>query len=75
MTREALIKRTVDHLEKLPDQKVREVSDFAEFLVSRIDNQMTTQGIQELATKATAFKFLEAEEDLYPVNDLKERYK
>jgi len=75
MTREALIKKTIANLTKLPDQKLKEVSDFAEFLLNRIDNQLTTEGIQKLVTDSTAFKFLEDEENLYSVNDLKERYK
>ena len=75
MTREALIKKTIDHLTKLPDQKLREVSDFAEFLLNRIESQLMTEGIQKLTSDSKAFEFLETEEDLYSVNGLKERYR
>jgi hypothetical protein len=75
MTRETLIKRTIDNLTKLPDQKLKEVSDFAEFLLNRIENQLMTEGIQKLVTGSKTFKFLEGEEDLYSVDDLKEKYK
>lgn len=75
MTRELLIKKTIDSLSKLPDQKLKEVSDFAEFLLSKIDDQLITEGIQKLASDSNAFKFLEDEEDLYSIDDLKERYK
>ncbi len=75
MTREILIKKTIDNLTKLPDQKLKEVSDFAEFLLSRIENQLLTEGIQKLVSDTKAFKFLEDEENLYSVNDLKEKYK
>ena len=75
MTRETLIKRTVENLSKLPDQRLKEVSDFAEFLLKRIENRLITEGIQQLTTDSKAFKFLEMEEDLYSVSDLKERYK
>lgn len=75
MTRELLIKKTIDNLSKLSDQKLKEVSDFAEFLLNRIENQMMTEGIQKLATDSKTFKFLEDEEDLYSVSDLKEKYK
>ncbi len=75
MTRETLIKRTIDNLTKLPDQKLKEVSDFAEFLMNRIENQLMTEGIQKLVSDSKAFKFLEGEEDLYSVADLKETYK
>jgi hypothetical protein len=75
MTRETLIKKTIDSLTKLPDQKLKEVSDFAEFLLNRIENQLMTEGIQKLVSDSKSFKFLEDEEDLYSVDDLKERYK
>ena len=75
MTRETLIKKTIDNLAKLPDQKLKEVSDFAEFLLNRIENQLTTEGIQKLVTDSKAFKFLEEDDDIYTVNDLKEKYK
>jgi hypothetical protein len=75
MTRETLIKKTVDNLAKLPDQKLKEVSDFAEFLLNKIEKQLMTEGIQKLVSDSKAFKFLEEEEDLYSIDDLKERYK
>ena len=76
MTREILIKKTIESLSKLPDQKLKAVSDFAEFLLNRIENQLVTEGIQKLVSDSKAFVFLESEEDdLYSVNYLKERYK
>lgn len=75
MTREKLIKKTVDSLSKLPDQKIKEVADFADFLLSKIDDQITVEGIQKIATESKTFAFLEDEEDIYTVEDLKERYK
>ena len=75
MTREKLINRTIDNLGKLPDQKLKEVSDFAEFLLNRTENQILNEGIQKLVSDSGTFKFLEGEENLYSVNDLKERYK
>ena len=75
MTRETLIKKTIDNLSKLPDQKLKEVSDFAEFLLNKIENQLLTDGIQKLASESKTFKFLEAEEDLYTLEDIKEKYK
>ena len=75
MTREALLQLTFERLSKLPEQKLREVNDFAEFLLSRIDDQLLTQGISKIAGDSEAFKFLESEPDLYTDKDLKERYK
>lgn len=59
---------------KLPDQKLIEVSDFTEFLLNKIDNQLLTEEIQKLASDSKTFKFLE-DEDLYSLEDLKKRYK
>jgi hypothetical protein len=75
MTREILIKKTIDNLTKLPDQKLKEVSDFAEFLLNKIENQLLTEGIQKIVSDSKTFEFLESEEDLYSVDDLKEKYK
>jgi len=75
MTRETLIKKTIDNLTKLPDNKLKEVSDFAEFLLNRIENKIITEGIQKLVTDSKSFQFLEDEEDLCSADDLKERFK
>jgi len=75
MTRETLIKKTIDNLSKLPDQKLKEVSDFVEFLLEKTEDTILTEGIKRLANQAKTFKFLEEDDDLYTVNDLKEIYK
>lgn len=75
MTRQVLIQRTIDNLSKLPDQKLKEVSDFAEFLLSKLEDRLLTEGIQKLATNSESFQFLEDEEDLYTEADLKEKYR
>lgn len=76
MTRETLIKKTMSHLVKLSDQKLKEVSDFAEFLLNRTENSILSEGIKKLTADSKAFKFLDEEEDdLYSVDDLKEIYR
>ena len=75
MTRALLLKKTIDNLSKLPDHKLKEVLDFAEFLSSRMKNQLMTDGIQKIVSESKTFKYLEDEEELYTFNDLKEKYK
>jgi hypothetical protein len=75
MTREALIQKTLQHLAKLPDQKVKEVSDFAEFLLYKIDNQIITEGIQKMVSESKSYEFLEDEEEIYSEEDLIEKFK
>jgi len=65
----------MEQLTRLPDHKVKEVSDFAEFLLSKVDDQLLTEGIQSLVSEGDAFRFLDDEPDIYSVQDLKEQYK
>lgn len=74
MTREKLIRKTMLHLSKLPNQKLQEVSDYAEALLQGIDQKMISDGMQQLVSDAKAFEFLNEEEDLYTVADVIEKY-
>ncbi len=75
MNREGFIESIVDKIKKLPDTGVIEVNDFAEFLLSKIDDQIIRDGITKITAESKSFDFLVDEEDLYTVNDLKEKYK
>jgi len=73
MNRQVLIESTVYKIRQLPDAKIKEVNDFADFLLSKIDDKIIQEGIQKLTSKSKAFEFLTDEDDLYTLNDLKER--
>ena len=75
MDRNDLIGNTMLKIRQLPDFKIKEINDFVDLLLQKIDDQILQEGIQELASKSKAFNYLNEEEDLYSVNDLKERYK
>jgi hypothetical protein len=75
MNRQVLIDIAINKIRQLPDLKIKEVNDFADFLLSKIDNNITLDGIQKIVSDSKAFDFLNDEEDLYSVNDLKEKYK
>jgi hypothetical protein len=75
MTRQALIQQTIENLSKLPDYQLKEVADFAEFLLSKIEDTLIAKGIQELNSNSQSFRFLENDDDLYTEDDLKEKYK
>lgn len=75
MTKDTLIKETLKTLSKLPDRKVKEVSEFASLLLKKHDEEIIQSGIEILVSKSQTYSFLEEEEDLYTVEDLKERYK
>jgi hypothetical protein len=71
MDRQLLISNTIKKIEQLPDNQIKEVSDFTEFLLSKIDEVIIQEGIQILVSESKTFDFLKNEEDLYSVNDLK----
>ena len=75
MTREAIIQKTVEVLQALPDEKIVEVSDFADYILKTYDDRLLRQGMQALVEKSDTFSFVEEEQELYSVRDLKERYK
>ncbi len=74
MNREILLKDTLNKIQKLPDLKIQEINDFAEFLLSKIDDSILLKGIQKLTSDSKSFEYLKNEEDLYSANDVKEEY-
>jgi hypothetical protein len=75
MTREAIIQKTVDVLHALPADKIEEVSDFADYILKKYDDRLLQQGMQALVEQSDTFNFVEEEQEIYSVKDLKERYK
>lgn len=74
MTRQAIIERTIKAINQLPEDKAEEISDFADFVSKRYEEHLLTQGLQKLTIDSKAFDFLNDEEDLYSMSDLKEVY-
>jgi len=74
MIRETLINKTIKTLSKLPNDKVREVSDFTEYILKKYEEETLQNGIEKLVSDSTAFQFLNDDEDLYTVNDIIEKY-
>jgi hypothetical protein len=75
MTREAIIQKTMEVLHALPADKIEEVSDFADYILKTYDDRLLRQGMQALVEKSDTFSFVEEEQELYTIKDLKERYK
>jgi len=74
MTRQAIIERTIKAINRLPEEKAEEISHFADFVSNRYEEYQLTQGIQKLTANSQAFDFLNDEEDLYSLADVKEPY-
>ena len=74
MTRKLIIERTLRIINQLPVEKAEEISDFADFLFKKYEDQLLVAGIQKMATEGQSFEFLHSEEDIYTTDDLKEIY-
>lgn len=74
MTRQNLIEETISKIQKLPDVKIMQVNDFVEFLLSKINDKVIVEGIQKLISDSKTFEFLNDEEDIYTIKDIKEKY-
>ena len=72
MSRETLLKKTFNTLSKLPPDKVKEVSDFADYILKKYDEEILQKGIEKLISQSKTYDFLKDEEDLYSFEDLKE---
>jgi len=74
MTKQAIIERTIQVINLLPPEKAIEISDFADFIVKRYEEQLITENIQKIVTESNSFNFLNEDEELYSLKDLKEKY-
>lgn len=74
MTKQIIIERTLKAINQLPEDKAEEISDFADFVFKKYEEQELSKGIQKLASESNTFDFLETKEELYTVSDLKVVY-
>ena len=74
MSKQELIEKTLAAFQKLPADKVAEVSDFIDFILQRNEDKQIVSGIEQLAAQSKSYKFLEEEEDLYSLKDVKAPY-
>lgn len=58
----------------MPEDKIKEVSEFADEILKKLDEDVLQAGIETLISESDAFYFLNDEEDLYSKDDLKEIY-
>ena len=73
MSKKELIKQTINQLEKLPTEKIAEVYDYAEFIYKKLEDSSLIKGVTVINIKSKSFAFLNEDEDLYSVEDLKEK--
>ncbi len=74
MKHQAIAARTVNIINQLPQEKASQIADFADFIIKKYEDHMLAENMPQLVTENKAFSFLNEDEDLYSLSDLKERY-
>ena len=64
----------INNISLLPDFRLKEVSDFVDYLLKSYEDKKITEGIMKLTSKSKSLDFLNDEDDLYDENDLIEKY-
>ncbi len=72
MTKQSIIDRTVKIINQLPEAKAVEISDFADFVINRYEEQSLSEDIQNIISGSQSFDFLREEEEIYSLKDLKQ---
>jgi len=73
MDKDKILTKTIQKLRQLDENKLKEANDFVDFLLSKVSDRELTQQIQKQAETGNTFTFLKDEEELYSIDDLKER--
>jgi hypothetical protein len=75
MDRQILIEKAIRYLNRLPEKKAADALGYIESLYEEKDDALLSKGITRLAEQSQSLAFLDDEEDIYTVSDLKERYR
>lgn len=74
MKKQAILEKTIQNISRLPEWRIKEVSDFVEFLIQKVEDRELVNEIQKNTAKSKSFHFLEEEEELYNDEDLTEKF-
>lgn len=74
MSKTELIEKTIASMNQLSENELKEIHDFAEFLLLRIQKKILSEEVTEMNVNSKSFKFLADDKDIYTVNDLKVKY-
>jgi hypothetical protein len=74
MKRALVIQKTTQLLTALSDERLIQAADYVSFLYQKQQNDKFQNGIQKLVELSGTFDFLDADECIYNLNDIKEKY-
>ena len=65
MTHQAIIDRTIQVINQLPQEIASEISDFADYIIKKYEEELLNDHIKQMVSESEAFSFLHTEEELY----------
>ena len=71
MTKKALIQQAAKKLEKLSPEKLKEVMDFAEFLIAKTEASLHNEAMLKTAALSKSFSFVNEDKVEYSLSDIK----
>ena len=74
MTKQLIIEQTLKVFDKLPEDKVEEISDFADFILKKYEDATLLKNMEKVLSDSNTFSFLKDEEEIYTVADVKKLY-
>ena len=74
MNREALLNQTINNISLLPDWRLKELSNYVDFLLKTYNDKKDTSKIMKLLSESKSFDFLKEEDDIYDESDLIEKF-
>ena len=72
MQRQQVLEKTIEYMKNLPENKAVEALDYIEYLYNKSEDAILTEGITRLASASKSFDFLNDEENIYTLDDIKE---
>jgi len=73
--KEKLINKTIDTLSQLPHDRIREVNDYADYILKKYEEEILQKGVEQIISDSKSFEFLKDEEELYSTEDLREIFR
>ena len=71
MKKQLIIEHILEVINRLPEYKAKQISDFADFVFERHKKHEVPDVIAILATASKSFEFLNYDEEIYSINDLR----
>lgn len=72
MKKQLIIEKTLKAINQFPNDKAVEISDFADFLFKRYQEEELAKGLQSVISESKTFFILREDDEIYSIKDLKD---